>query len=139
VQRYRNRISGPLLDRIDLHIEVSAISEDELMNRPSGESSAQIRERVMAARERQAARFADSATRCNAAMTPAEIQEYCELDDYGRLLLRQAISDLELSARAFDRILRVARTLADLEGADDIGHHHLSEAVQYRSLDRKLW
>ncbi len=139
VQRYRSRISGPLLDRIDIHVEVAPLSDDDLMAKPCGESSAVIRERVLAARRIQKDRFAASGTRWNANMQPREIQEFCEPDDAGGQILKAAISDLNLSARAYDRILRVARTLADLEPVEQIASHHISEAVQYRTLDRQLW
>jgi len=139
IQRYRSRISGPLLDRIDLHVDVSPISEDELLGKPTGESSASIRERVAQARHRQGQRFLGTRTRCNADMTPRDIQFVCQLDKSTTNLLRLAIQDLQLSARAYDRILRVARTLADLEDAKDIAVHHVSEAIQYRTLDRQLW
>ena len=114
------------------------------MSKPTGESSATIRERVMAARERQQARFAQSAnghgrTKCNAGMTTREIHRFCELDNQSQMLMKQAIRDLDLSARAFDRILRVARTLADLDAQESVAAQHLMEAIQYRSLDRRLW
>ena len=139
IQRYRSRISGPLLDRIDIHIEVNPISEKELMSKPGGESSIPIRERVVKARDIQNERFSGTRTTCNANMPPREIQHYCDLDKACRQLLKIAINELNLSARAYDRILRIARTIADLETVPDIAAHHISEAIQYRSLDRQLW
>jgi magnesium chelatase family protein len=139
VQRYRARVSGPLLDRIDLHVEVGAISDRELMAGRRGEASAVVRERVLAARERQCERFAETGVNCNAGMGPRQIQEHCGLDNEGKALLRMAISDLSLSARAYDRILRVARTAADLAGREQIQVEDVSEAIQFRALDRQLW
>ena len=139
IQHYRARISGPLLDRIDLHIEVGAISDEQLLRRPQGEPSAAIRERVCRARTRQAERFTGTSTRTNAKMTPRQMRDDCELDSSCQSLMRLAISDLDLSARAYDRILRLARTIADLEDAETINGDHLTEAIQYRTLDRQLW
>ncbi len=139
IQRYRSRISGPLLDRIDLHIEVNALSDKELMTQPQGESSARIRERVIQARHQQQQRFRNGHIRNNATMTPKELQRFCALDSGGQRLLKAAIAELNLSARAYDRILRVARTIADLVGAESIAEPHIGEAIQYRSLDRRLW
>ncbi len=139
IQRYRSRISGPLLDRIDLHVEVGPISEKELMSKPNGESSSSIRERVSNARNRQINRFSKSSTSRNANMTPKEIQSICTLNSECQHLLKMAINELNLSARAYDRILRVARTISDLAEREDIDESHLSEAIQYRSLDRQLW
>lgn len=139
VQRYRARISGPLLDRIDLHIEAPALSISELRTATPGESSATIRERVQQARDRQSRRFADTPTNCNARMGHSETRRHCAItDDLGNLL-QQAMEQLSLSARAYDRILKVARTIADLAGADTIAAPHLLEAIQYRSLDRNLF
>ena len=139
IQRYRGRISGPLLDRIDLHIEAPALSINELRTDQPAESSAAIRARVQAARERQLARFAGSRTTANARMTHAQIRAHCVIDAALGDLLQQAMEQLSLSARAYDRILKVARTIADLAGADHIEVPHLLEAIQYRSLDRNLF
>ena len=140
VQRYRQRISGPLLDRIDLHIEVPAVEyRDVSSNRPE-ESSKAIRERVSAARRRQHERFSNNGkTTCNARMTAKQLKQYCRLTDDCNELIRIAMSDLNLSARAYDRILKVSRTIADLESSDEIAAEHVSEAIQYRTLDRTLW
>jgi magnesium chelatase family protein len=138
VQQYRSRISGPLLDRIDMHIEVSALSDNELTSAPMGESSETIRARVIRARHIQAQRFKDSRTvRCNAAMEPAHLIKYCALDHAQQVLLRHSIAEFGFSARAYDKILRVARTIADLAGAEQIRREHLFEAITYRSLDRR--
>lgn len=139
IQQYRSRISGPLLDRIDLHVEVAALSDHELISAPDGEYSAVIRERVIRARALQRARFgkSSSAVRCNGRMEPAQLQKYCALEPGLQTLIRHAIHEFGLSARAYDRILRVARTIADLAGSDVIRREHLFEAVGYRSLDRK--
>ena len=137
IQNYLGRISGPLLDRVDLHIEVPQVKFREISSESSGESSADIRERVIVARERQHARF--EKTPCNARMGTRELKAYCALDEANKELLRQAMDELQLSARAYDRILKVARTIADLDAADVIGSAHLSEAIQYRSLDRQIW
>ncbi len=139
IQRYRGRISGPLLDRIDIHIEVTPLSEDELVSAPSTESSAQMGERVRVARSRQLVRFEGEGIFANAQMGSAHLQKFCPLDAECVSLLRQSIREFQLSARAYDRIIRVARTIADLEGSENIGTEHLHEAVQYRTLDRRLW
>jgi len=139
IRRYLNRISGPLLDRIDMHIEVAPLPEQLLLERRHGETSAAVRERVAQARARQQARFAGTTVHCNAAMTGKMMDATCTLNQETRSLLRFAITELNLSARAYDRILRVARTLADLEGADTIDARHVQEAIQYRSLDRQMW
>jgi magnesium chelatase family protein len=139
IQRYRARISGPLLDRIDLHIEAPALSINELRTEQSAESSADIRARVQTARDRQLARFAGSSTTSNARMTHAQIRTHCVVDTALGDLLQQAMEQLSLSARAYDRILKVARTIADLAASDRIEAPHLLEAIQYRSLDRNLF
>lgn len=137
IQRYRARVSGPLLDRIDLHIEAPAVSFAEMRSETPGESSAAIRTRVKAARERQKSRFAGTATSVNALMTHAQIRRHCSLDSSLGDLLQQAMERLSLSARAYDRILKVSRTIADLTAAEKIEAPHLLEAIQYRSLDRE--
>ncbi|MCL1856236.1 MAG: YifB family Mg chelatase-like AAA ATPase [Kiritimatiellaeota bacterium] len=140
VQGYRNRVSGPLLDRIDLHIEVPATRFQALQNMKSGMSSAAMREQVMAARERQAARFRGHRTiRHNGAMGRREIEAYCRLDDEAVGTLHVAMSDMHFSARAHDRIIKVSRTIADIDGADAITATHIHEALQYRTLDRNFW
>jgi magnesium chelatase family protein len=140
VQRYRSRLSGPLLDRIDLHIEVPAIEMNELTSTDEAEGSAAIRDRVRRARLVQQRRFArEGLIRNNGQMTTRLLKKHCRLDTDGIELIRGAVSNLNLSARAYDRILKVARTIADLAGADQITADHLGEAVQYRTLDRGLW
>jgi magnesium chelatase family protein len=139
VQRYRSKISGPLLDRIDIHVEVPRVDFKTLSSSRTGEKSETIRMRVNRARQIQNERFKDSKTLCNSGMTPAEIKKYCKLDASSRELLRQAFDTLGLSARAHDRILKVARTIADLAGEEKIQMEHIAEAIQYRSLDRKFW
>jgi magnesium chelatase family protein len=140
VQRYRQRISGPLLDRIDLHIEVPAVEYQDVASERLEENSAAIRGRIGAARERQHDRFQkDSKTNCNARMTTRQMKEHCKLDTESQELIRVAMSELNLSARAYDRILKVSRTIADLGSTAAISSEHVSEAIQYRSFDRTLW
>jgi magnesium chelatase family protein len=139
IERYIGRISGPLLDRIDMHIEVPAVPFQELAARADGTSSGSMREQVMRSRQAQRARFGAAGHRLNGRMTSRQLRKFCALDEEGRGLLKSAMEELGLSARAHDRILRVARTIADLESAADIKPEHLSEAINYRSLDRKLW
>jgi magnesium chelatase family protein len=137
VQRYRAKISGPLLDRIDIQIEVPAVKYKELSQTTPGEDSATIRTRANQAREGQLKRFAGRTIFCNAQMSSRDIRKFCQLETAGEKLLETAMSRLGLSARAYTRILKVARTIADLAGDDKIGGSHLSEAIQYRALDRK--
>ncbi len=139
ISRYRKRISGPLLDRIDIHIEVPRLGADELFKRTPGEPSEAIRGRILGAREMQRERFADSDFHSNSQMTVKAMRDFCQIDGEVESLLRQAIDQFALSARAHDRIIKLARTIADLDGSEDIGVPHIAEAVQYRSLDRKLW
>jgi magnesium chelatase family protein len=136
VARYRGKISGPLLDRIDLHVEVPSVPVRELSNRPAGETSEQIRGRVIAARNIQLRRFKDTSTRSNSQMSLKQIRMYCALDGDSRQLIERAIEKLGLSARAYTRILKVARTIADLEGDKTVTTVHLAEAIGYRTLDR---
>src|SRR5437870_9668660 len=140
IQNYLGRVSGPLLDRIDLHIEVPAVKFHERTSERTGEMSSQIRDRVVAARQRQQERFKEKPKiTCNARMGSRELKNFCALTEQIMELLKFAMSDLNLSARAYDRILKVARTIADLAGSESITGDHVSEAIQYRSLDRQLW
>jgi magnesium chelatase family protein len=139
IQRYLSRISGPLLDRIDLHIQVPAVKYKELAEDGRVESSAAIRERVLKARQIQFRRLESFAIYCNAQMTPRTMRRFCKLASESEKQMENAITRLGLSARAYDRILRVARTIADLEAADRIGARHVAEAIQYRTLDRTYW
>ncbi|MDO5395868.1 MAG: YifB family Mg chelatase-like AAA ATPase [Bacteroidales bacterium] len=140
VSRYKNRISGPLLDRIDIQVEIQPVPFDTLSSEPDGEPSSCIRERVIAARAVQTARFRDvPGVHCNAQMESAQLREYCRIDDASMAMLRTAIERFDMSARAYTRILRVARTIADLDGSRDIAGRHISEAIGYRNLDRSTW
>jgi len=139
VSRYRKRISGPLLDRIDMHIEVPRLLPGELLSKQAGEKSASIQARVIAAREIQTRRFAGTPYHCNAQMGSKALRQFCQLSEECESLLRAAIDQFALSARAHDRIIKLARTIADLEGSEQIKVPHIAEAIQYRSLDRKLW
>jgi magnesium chelatase family protein len=140
IQKYMSRISGPLLDRIDIHIEVPAVKFNDLASKSSGEKSTEIRKRVVAARDIQQSRFTDlKHVFKNADMASKEIKLFCQLDRASEDLLKMAMNRLGLSARAYDRILKVSRTIADLEGVNRITANHISEAIQYRSLDRELW
>lgn len=139
VDKYMARLSGPLLDRIDLHVEVPAVPFEELTATADGTSSAAMRDRVLAARDRQKHRFGGDGRLLNGRMTGRLIRKHCPLDAAGESVLKTAMEDLGLSARAHDRLLRVARTVADLADADRIDAGHVAEAVGYRTLDRKLW
>ena len=140
VQRYLNKISGPLMDRIDIHVEIAPVSFDEMTAERSGESSSSIRERVIQARTAQGERFQELPYIFSNAMMPTPmVKEVCQIDLAGKSLLKKAMDKLGLSARAYDRILKVARTIADLGGKNQISFEHLAEAIQYRSLDREAW
>ena len=140
VSKYLNKISGPLLDRIDLHVEVTPVNFDQLSSNRKSESSEEIRERVIKARDIQIKRFEDNAEIYSNAMMPAEmVKEICQINEGGKALLKKAMERLGLSARAYDRILKVSRTIADLAASEDIKIEHLAEAIQYRSLDRENW
>jgi magnesium chelatase family protein len=140
VQKYMNKVSGPLMDRIDLHVEVTPVSFNELASTPNGEKSSDIRERVIKARAIQAERYQKTkGLFCNAQMSSSKVRDICKISAASGQLLKQAMEKLDLSARAYDRILRVSRTIADLENSSQIESHHLAEAIQYRSLDREAW
>jgi magnesium chelatase family protein len=152
MERYMSRISGPLLDRIDIHLEVPAVTYRDLTSKAKGTTSAQMREQVLRAIAIQRKRFdangsaagngnggagGAGGTMMNATMGKPELEKYCALDDAGQLIMKQAMEEMGLSARAFDKVRKVARTIADLEASDFIQPHHVQEAVQYRLLDRK--
>ncbi len=141
ITRYRSKVSGPLMDRIDIHIDVPAVKYKELRGGAAPEGSEHIRERVIRARQVQLQRFAGAGERiyCNAQMQSRQIRTYCELSSDCERLLERAMQQQGLSARAHDRILKVARTIADLEGAPAIDPKHIAEAIQYRTLDRTYW
>lgn len=140
MQKYLNKISGPLLDRIDLHVEVTPVSFNELAGERRTDNSQGIRERVIKAREVQEKRFADKqGIYSNAQMEAQTVQEICQISEVGKNLLSRAMAKLNLSARAYDRILKVSRTIADLAGSEEIRNEHLAEAIQFRSLDREDW
>lgn len=137
IHRYLSKLSGPLLDRIDIHVEVDSVGYEELQADNLAEPSSAVRERVNKARDIQRKRLAEKGRRCNSQMTPADIKKYCKLDGQSISLLKESFEKLNLSARAYNRILKVARTIADLEGAENISVKHIAESLQYRTLDRK--
>jgi len=140
VQKYLNKVSGPLLDRIDIHIEVTPVSYDELSSKSPGEASRPIRERVIDARKIQEERFKElNGIYCNAQMSSRTLRDVCRIDHASEQLMRTAMDKLGLSARAYDRILKVGRTIADLDKSPSILTQHIAEAIQYRSLDRENW
>ena len=139
IERYLSRISGPLLDRIDIHIEVPNVPFRELSDSTEGTSSETMREMVVVARKRQSMRFEGNSTRVNGKMKPPQIRKYCKLQPDAEALLQHAMEEMGLSARAHDKILRISRTIADLEDSTEIAAVHLSEAINYRTLDRNYW
>ena len=139
IERYMSKISGPLLDRIDIHIEVPSVAFRELSGGTPGTSSEELRRQVAVARQLQAARFDGGRTRYNADMTHRQTRQFCKLDEECQNNLKGAMAELGLSARAHDKVLRVARTIADLDNSEPIRPHHLGEAINYRTLDRHLW
>lgn len=139
VKKYLSRISGPMLDRLDIHVEVPAVEYDELTGKQSGETSAEIKKRVEKARAIQNERYRGTGITCNARLTSALMQKYCRLTPDADKILKTAFESLGMSARSYDRILKIARTVADLDGADKIDYIHIAQAIQFRSLDRKYW
>ena len=139
IARYMGKISGPLLDRIDIQVEVSAVKYNKLETSGKEETSEEIRKRVNKARKIQLERYKESKIFSNSELTTKLMQKYCKLDEKGKEILKNAFNKLGLSARAHDRILKVARTIADLEEKENIEARHVAEAIQYRSLDRKYW
>lgn len=139
IRKYLSRVSGPLLDRIDIQIEMPSLSYDEIANKPAGETSAVIRERIMKAREFSQERNGSVGIHNNAQMTSSQIRKFCNMNDDAKKILKAAFDKLGLSARGYDRILRVARTVADLQGSEQITDYHIAQAVNMRSLDRKYW
>ncbi len=139
IERYLGRISGPLLDRIDIHVEVPPVPFRELSDDHSGTNSEQMREQVIDAREIQLRRFADAPNNLNGKMATQQIRKHCKLDSDAENLLKSAMEEMGLSARAHDKILRISRTIADIDQSQSIGSAHLSEAINYRTLDRRYW
>jgi magnesium chelatase family protein len=139
VKKYLGKISGPMLDRLDIHVEVPAVEFDELSGKPTGETSAEIRKRVEAARKIQNERYEGTGVNCNARLNSSLMRKYCNMTADAEMLLKAAFERLGMSARSYDRILKIARTVADLDKSDSIGASHIAEAIQFRSLDRKYW
>ena len=139
IQRYMSKISGPLLDRIDIHLDVPALLSEELLSPKKEESSASIKERIVKARRVQHERFDSEKIIHNAYLTPLQIKEFCSADKEGKRMLKMAIEELGLSARAYDKVLKLSRTIADLDNEQNILAEHIAEAIQYRSLDRGWW
>ncbi len=141
IQQYLSKISGPLLDRIDIHLEVPRLAYEELAGKRKGETSSEIKKRVMKAREAQNTRFAVriSGPRCNAHMASTDTEKFCILDKEAEELLKSAVFELGISARAYDKILKISRTIADMDASENISAHHISEAISYRCLDRSFW
>lgn len=139
IERYMSKISGPLLDRIDIQLEVAAVPFKELSTGPRGTDSATMRQHVETARARQAARFAGAPKQTNGQMSSRQVRQVCQLDAASRDMLESSVNELGLSARAHDKILRVARTIADLDDSESIRQEHVGEAVNYRTLDRRFW
>ena len=139
VERYTARISGPLLDRLDIHIEVPPVPFRQLSDQTVGTTSEKMKTDVQAAREMQQRRFGKSSLRLNGRMTPSQIRKFCKLESDAESLLKNAMEEMGLSARAHDKILRIGRTIADLEACDNINANHLSEAINYRALDKAYW
>lgn len=139
IKRYMGKISGPLLDRIDIHLEVSSVKYDKLNSKMQIETSEKIRQRVNRARKKQLERYKEYGIYSNSELTPKLIEKYCKLNEKSNQILETSFKNLGLSARAYGRILKVARTIADLDNSEDIQTEHLAEAIQYRSLDRKYW
>lgn len=139
IEKYINKISGPLLDRIDIHIEVPEVKYESLENETSAESSAQIKKRVDTARNIQINRYKNHSIYSNAELSSSLLDKYCKLDTSSKELMKKAFDKLGLSARAYGKILKVARTIADLDSSENIEKVHIAEAIQYRSLDRKYW
>ena len=139
IEKYVGKISGPLLDRIDIHLEVAPVPFRELSDQAGGTTSPQMREQVVAAREAQRKRFKSERTTLNGRMTPRQIRKHCRLDSAAESLLKSAMEEMGFSARAHDKILRVARTIGDLDGSESITSSHLNEAINYRTLDRNYW
>ena len=136
IQKYHQKISGPILDRIDLHVEIPAIEYEDLTSEQAEESSSEIRKRVVQARTTQTERFSRSANKTNAVMNQEDIRKHCDVAQEGKKLLERAMKELQLSARGYHKILKVSRTIADLAHSEGIGENHIAEAVQYRTLDR---